>query len=124
MNKRIFLGKLEEFKDKDRAVFDAEGTPVLVIRGESGYLAVTNRCPHLGLPLKGGKVENGIITCPFHNSQFDLRTGENIDWVGGLAGVKLPEWSRRLLAMGKKPSSLQTYPIVVDGDDLYVEFQR
>jgi nitrite reductase/ring-hydroxylating ferredoxin subunit len=121
MSKRIFLTKLHEFTDKDRAVFDVEGTPVLVIRAESGFFALANRCPHLGFPLKGGKVENGIITCPLHNSQFDLRTGENIDWVRGVAGVKLPEWSRRVLAMGKKPSPLHTFPIVAEGDDLYVE---
>ena len=121
MSKRIFLTKVQEFTDKERAVFDVEGTPVLVIREASGFFAVSNRCPHLGLPLKGGKVENGIITCPFHNSQFNLDTGENIDWVGGVAGIKLPEWSRRMLAMGKKPSSLQTFPVVTEGDDLFVE---
>ncbi|MCX7607624.1 MAG: Rieske (2Fe-2S) protein [Anaerolineales bacterium] len=121
MSKRIFLVKLSDFPANNRAVFNVEGHSILVIRVPDGFRAVANRCPHLGLPLAGGKVEGDTITCPFHNSQFHLSTGENLDWVRGLAGIPLPNWSRRLLLMGKRPAPLATYPVVVEDDNLYVE---
>ena len=33
----------------------------------------------------------------------------------------MPQWSRRLIALGRKPSRLTTYVVVVEGDDVYVE---
>lgn len=121
MSKRVFLTKISEFNAKDRAVFNVEGHSILVVRTPDGLRAVSNKCPHLGLPLAGGKVEGDTITCPFHNSQFRLSTGENLDWVRGLAGIPLPAWSRRLLLMGKQPAPLATYSVVVEGEDVFVE---
>lgn len=34
------------------------------------------RCADLGLPLDGGTVESGIISCPHHHFQYDLSSGE------------------------------------------------
>ena len=33
---------------------------------------------HLGGSLSDGKLEDGIVTCPRHGSQFDVRTGKNV----------------------------------------------
>jgi nitrite reductase/ring-hydroxylating ferredoxin subunit len=121
MSKRILLGTLSDIPDEGVRLFDAEGTAVLVARVGNDICAIASRCAHMGFPLKSGKVENGVITCPLHNSQYDLCSGENLDWVRGMAGVKLPDWSRRLLAMGKKPASVKSYHIVVEGQEGYVE---
>jgi nitrite reductase/ring-hydroxylating ferredoxin subunit len=121
MNKRVFLANVSDLAVKPAMVVNADGTSIVVARVEGKYYAAINKCPHLGLPLTAGKVEGGVITCPFHGSQFDLCTGENIDWVRGVAGIKLPEWSRRLLAMGKKPALLHTYPVFVEDDKLFIE---
>jgi nitrite reductase/ring-hydroxylating ferredoxin subunit len=32
-------------------------------------------CPHLGGPLGEARVEDGIVTCPWHGYRFDVRTG-------------------------------------------------
>jgi nitrite reductase/ring-hydroxylating ferredoxin subunit len=121
MNQRKFLANVSDFTAETTKVIDADGTSILLVRAGGEYYAVVNKCPHLGLPLTASKVEGKTITCPFHNSQFDLATGENLDWVRGVAGVKFPEWTRRLLAMGRKPSPLQTCPIVVESGKIYLE---
>lgn len=121
MSKRIFLTTLSDFSEKDRQVFHVEGTAVLVLKVGEQFRAVANKCPHLGLPLANGKVEGETIACPFHGSKFDLNSGENLDWVTGFAGMKIPEWSRRLLEMGKQPASLHTFPVVVEDGNLYLE---
>ncbi len=59
--------------------------------------------------------------CPWHNSRFDLASGDNLDWTPGFAGKDMPRWSRKLIALGRKPSSLTTYAVTVEGDDVYVE---
>jgi nitrite reductase/ring-hydroxylating ferredoxin subunit len=33
-------------------------------------------CAHLGRPLRGGAIEDGIITCPHHGFRYDLASGE------------------------------------------------
>ncbi len=121
MSKRIFLTTLADFSDKGRQVFSVEGASVLVVRVGEQFRAVSNKCPHLGLPLANGKVEGETIACPFHGSKFDLQTGENLDWVTGFAGIKIPEWSRRLLEMGKQPAALHTFPVLVEDGKLFVE---
>lgn len=59
------------------------GSQQVAIFNVDGQLyAINNRCPHARGPLCEGKVhENGsgpAVTCPWHEADFDLRTGEAI----------------------------------------------
>jgi nitrite reductase (NADH) small subunit len=44
--------------------------------GEEFY-AVQGACLHLQGPLGDGKLEDHVLTCPWHGWQYDLRTGKN-----------------------------------------------
>ncbi len=121
MSKRVFVTEVSALSTLPAKAFTVEGVSIILARVQDGFYAVTSKCPHLGLPLSAGKVDGKVITCPFHGSQFDLCSGENLDWVRGVGGLKLPEWSRRLLAMGKKPEALQTYPVSVADGKIYIE---
>lgn len=94
---------------------------ILLIRRGAAVHAIENRCPHLGLPMARGKVAGEEIVCPFHGSRFDIRTGENTDWVSAVAGLKLPAWSSSLLSFGKKPQPIRTYPVSLEGQDVFIE---
>jgi 3-phenylpropionate/trans-cinnamate dioxygenase ferredoxin component len=51
---------------------------ILLVRDTDGSIhALQATCPHQDLPLAGGSVWRGVLTCPWHNFQWDLRTGEN-----------------------------------------------
>lgn len=51
-------------------------TPVLLARSSSGEVcALANTCTHLGAPLHEGTRDGDTVTCPWHGSKFDLRTG-------------------------------------------------
>lgn len=121
MSKRVMIGNAADVPANGVKTFDAEGKSIVVARVGDGYCAVINKCPHLGLPMAGGKVENGVITCPFHNSRFDMCTGKNLDWVQGVVGVKLPEWSRRIIALGKEPAPIQSFKVIEQDGKLFVE---
>ena len=39
------------------------------------FVVMDNRCPHAGGNLSGGTVADGVVTCPWHDWDFDLKTG-------------------------------------------------
>jgi nitrite reductase/ring-hydroxylating ferredoxin subunit/uncharacterized membrane protein len=51
------------------------GVPVLLVREGNEIRALADRCTHRGGPLHEGEVKDGSVTCPWHGSRFDLRTG-------------------------------------------------
>ena len=117
------LGRLDDFTVNEPVRVKAgDHTYVVVRRSESpdDVCVFLDKCPHAGLSLtKGprGDYQDGIITCPWHNSKFDVCSGENLDWTPGFAGIKTPKWSRRVIAMGKSPAPLAIIEVTVaDGE--------
>jgi nitrite reductase/ring-hydroxylating ferredoxin subunit len=53
---------------------------VLLARSQAGEVcALANTCTHLGGPLAEGSREGDTVTCPWHGSRFDLRTGAVVE---------------------------------------------
>lgn len=48
---------------------------VVLFHLEDGVFAIAAACPHQRGPLDKGTYANGLLTCPWHNWQFDVRTG-------------------------------------------------
>jgi nitrite reductase/ring-hydroxylating ferredoxin subunit len=72
------IGASELQGDELRQV-DVAGVPVLLARAHSGEVcALANTCTHLGGPLAEGSREGDTVSCPWHGSRFDLRTGRVI----------------------------------------------
>ena len=70
---------LEELKQKGRLVVPGRHRPILVIYDRGRVFALDNLCPHWNLSLEGGSVEDGILTCPWHQARFDLESGRTFD---------------------------------------------
>jgi nitrite reductase/ring-hydroxylating ferredoxin subunit len=121
----ISLGAVDQFPVEEAVRVKAGDTNVVVVRRDDNEVCVVlDKCPHAGLSLtKGprGGYTDGVITCPWHNSKFDVCSGENLDWVPGVAGVKAPKWSRRILALGKQPAGLDVLPHTVSDGELIVD---
>jgi nitrite reductase/ring-hydroxylating ferredoxin subunit len=58
-----------------RAVIDAEGREILLLRVAGEVHALDNACPHEGNPLVDGDVLGDQLECAYHGWRFDLRTG-------------------------------------------------
>lgn len=52
-----------------------EGRQVLLARIDGEVRALEDACSHAGGPLSEGTVSDGVVTCPWHGSQFRLRDG-------------------------------------------------
>jgi nitrite reductase/ring-hydroxylating ferredoxin subunit len=51
------------------------GHPILLYREAGQVYAMEETCSHAGGPLSEGKVNHGVVTCPWHGSQFRLTDG-------------------------------------------------
>src|SRR5262249_571716 len=78
-------GGLEELKQKGRLVVNDRDRSILVIYDRGRVFALDNLCPHMGFPLEGGSVEDGILTCPWHRPRFDIASVRTFD-VGAACG--------------------------------------
>ena len=58
---------------------DANGVPVMVVRSAGHIYALGETCSHLGGPLSEGAIGNGVVTCPWHGSQFELASGRVVN---------------------------------------------
>jgi len=83
-----------------RAV-EIDGRRIAIFNVEGEFLVTDDTCTHEEASLANGFLEDHLIECPLHGSQFDLRTGEVIS----LPAV-LP---------------VMTYPVKVEGGEISVE---
>jgi nitrite reductase/ring-hydroxylating ferredoxin subunit/uncharacterized membrane protein len=80
-------------QDGQMRCVEADGTLVMLARTDGILYALSDRCSHRGGPLHEGRLENGTVTCPWHDSVFDVRDGSLIH---GPAAYPQPAWETRV----------------------------
>ncbi|MBU6450373.1 MAG: NifU family protein [Cyanobacteria bacterium REEB67] len=71
-----FATSLNDLPEMDMVALEIDGHSLLLSRQSEKVVCYQNACAHLGMPLDMGKLENGILTCPYHAFQFALDSGE------------------------------------------------
>jgi len=115
MSKVTEVGKSGEIENGTMKEVSVDGREILLARADDQYYATDNRCPHMGGNLSQGKLEGTVVTCPRHNSQFDLKDGRVVRWLKGSGFVS---------AVGKalkSPRPLLTYNVKVQDDKILIE---
>jgi nitrite reductase (NADH) small subunit len=82
-------GKTFEVGDKPIALFNCDGT----------FYAIDDTCPHQGGPLGEGEVVGTVVTCPWHEWSYDVRSGVNTD---------------------DPNCKVSAYPVKIEGNDVLV----
>jgi nitrite reductase/ring-hydroxylating ferredoxin subunit len=72
---------------------EADGTAVMVARSGGNLYALSEHCSHRGGPLHEGRLEDGTVVCPWHDSVFALEDGALIH---GPAAYPQPAWDTRV----------------------------
>lgn len=75
----VKVAKIADIPATKGKVIRVLGKEIALFQVEGGYYALDNLCPHEGGPLAHGWVKNGVVTCPWHLWEFDLRSGEFLD---------------------------------------------
>ena len=77
-NNTIKSTRLKEGKKK---MVTVKGKLVMVTRQNGAVLATEALCRHMRWPLAyGGKIKDGCIRCPLHQTTHDIETGELKEW--------------------------------------------
>jgi nitrite reductase/ring-hydroxylating ferredoxin subunit/uncharacterized membrane protein len=71
----VEVAAADELRVGQMKLLHVNGRRVVLARTEGGYAACDDRCTHKGGSLAGGVLACGVITCPWHGSQFDAATG-------------------------------------------------
>ncbi|HEY6169675.1 MAG TPA: non-heme iron oxygenase ferredoxin subunit [Verrucomicrobiae bacterium] len=101
MPKLIKVAETKDLGPGKAAAFDVEGQRIAVFNVGGTLYAIEDTCTHDGGPLCEGEVEGTVVTCPWHQATFDLKSGEALG-PPAFTGVK-------------------TYKVVVEGNDVKVE---
>lgn len=115
MGKLTRLADINDLAEGEMKKYPVQGIEILIARIEGKYYAAQNKCPHFGGDLSKGKLEETIITCPRHGSQFNLANGNVVRWLKGTGFIT---------AVGKTlkpPKKLTTYSVQIEGKDIMVE---
>lgn len=103
-----------ELPQGSRQVVQLHEHSILLIHEEGRIYAVASACPHMRLPLKGGKVSDGTIVCPWHHSAFDLETGDVQEW------SPWPPAVGKLLGRISREKALPVLPTKVEDGRIWV----
>ena len=102
MNKR-FVCSRADIPANGMIQREAEGgLNLLVVNAGNDYFAYQALCPHQDVPLCEGLFDGAVLTCHQHLWQWDIRTGA---------------------AMGLAEAPLESFPVEIDGDSIYVVSQ-
>ncbi|MEM9713774.1 MAG: Rieske 2Fe-2S domain-containing protein [Actinomycetota bacterium] len=72
------LGDLSDLADGRMRVFPDIGEHGVVVCRLAGELhAVVDNCSHRDAKLSEGRLRGGLLTCPLHGAQFDVRDGSH-----------------------------------------------
>ena len=69
------------------------------------YFAVSRRCRHQLADLSEGSIDaEGCLVCPWHQSRYDVRTGEMVEGPHGFLGYHgpTPGYTQLVLAYGRR----------------------
>ncbi|HQN46955.1 MAG TPA: non-heme iron oxygenase ferredoxin subunit [Rugosibacter sp.] len=103
MNTRVKICKLGEVAPGEMKPVDVAGikNPIAIFNLDGTHYATSNICTHNIAMLTDGYFEGDIVECPLHGGSFSIKTGEPMSFP-----CEIP---------------LQTYPVTVEGDDVYIE---
>ncbi len=102
MSERLRVCSVNDIEEEEIMRFDHGDNSLIVIHGPDGnFYATDGYCTHERQHLSEGIIDEFEIECPLHFGAYDYRTGDPT-----VAPVCV---------------ALKTYPVTVEGDDIFVE---
>jgi len=76
----IKVANRDELRPGECKVVSVDGKNMALYNIDDRFYATDNRCPHRGGPLGDGDLDGDIVTCPWHQWQFNVKSGENLQY--------------------------------------------
>jgi nitrite reductase/ring-hydroxylating ferredoxin subunit len=75
MTREIDVAALSAVPEGEARGFEVEGEEIVLCNVDGEIYALQGMCTHEDLPLDGGEVEDGVLTCEWHGAAFDVCSG-------------------------------------------------
>jgi nitrite reductase/ring-hydroxylating ferredoxin subunit len=72
---KVRVASVDELPEGKAVVVEVAGNRLALFRHQGEFFALDETCPHRGGPLHEGMIQEGVLACPWHLWQFDLKTG-------------------------------------------------
>jgi len=99
---KILAGKTSEIPPGKMIKVESKGKGILVANVDGNYFAMDDTCTHQGASLSEGTIEGSTVSCPWHGSTWDCKTG-------------------RLMDFATKLNDLSSYKTIVEADSVFIE---
>lgn len=100
---RFLIDNVNNFEEGKLRSMTLGGKEILIINKGGRYFAINNICSHAGARLHTGILKDNQVTCPSHGATWNIETGE-------------------LLRFSHKLKSQESYEVIVENDNIFVEF--
>ncbi len=94
------VARATEIPSGEMKVVDVDGEEVVIANVDGAFFAFGNVCTHEGGPLVEGELQGEAVTCPWHASIFNVKSGEVLE--------------------EPAKDSIPTYEVRVEGDEIQV----
>ena len=99
---KILVGKTSDIPSGKMIMVSTDGKDILVTNVDGNYYAMDDTCTHAGASLSEGSLNGSTVTCPWHGSTWDCKTG-------------------KMIAFGVQLKDLSSYKVMVESDNVFVE---
>ncbi len=106
-----------------------DGHEVVLCNNNGTYYAVERRCGHMSAPMDLGTLNGHILTCPLHNAQYSIVSGEALSGPTARAPREpdpkdvIPHYLD-LLMSNIRTNDLRTYPVKVENGWVLIDMDR
>ncbi|MEW6143799.1 MAG: non-heme iron oxygenase ferredoxin subunit [Thermodesulfobacteriota bacterium] len=76
MGELFDVGAEGDIAPGEAKLVEAEGREIALFNCDGEYFALDNDCTHIGGPLCEGEISGDRVICPWHGSEFSIKTGE------------------------------------------------
>jgi nitrite reductase (NADH) small subunit len=74
----VTVARAEDVSPGTVTTVRADETAIALANCDGEFYATQHACLHLEGPLGEGRLEDCVLTCPWHGWQYDVRTGKNV----------------------------------------------
>ena len=99
---KILAGKVSDITSGKMIMVSTDGKDILVTNVDGNYYAMNDTCTHAGASLSEGSLDGSTVTCPWHGSTWDCKTG-------------------KMIVFGVQLNDLSSYKVTVESDEIFVE---
>lgn len=105
MPELVKIGQVSDFPAGKMKKVSVKGMDLLIANVDGKIVSIDDICTHEECSLSTGFLNNDVVTCPCHLSQFNVVSGK----------VVQPP------ATGEKIPDTKTFSVTVDGNQVFVE---